>query len=207
MPEINSAPKMTVEDANKILTSLDPQKILDANKDKIEEAVMESAANERASREPLPGPAGDIFETEPLVVKTSQGDVTIRPMVAYDINCFSKINSPFYRILMGDTKTMKDTNNLFTTEEESYELVYQFTHPCKEIYKLLKQGLDVFKDKVMEEIAFKYNPVDAAKLVEAIMSHIFRVNMARVNFDVPEQSGEAEKKTEVIPQEITGSIV
>ena len=203
MPEINNAPKMTVSDANKILTALDPQKILEANKTKSEEAIMESMSNERASREPLPGVAEEIFNTEPLTVKTSKGDVVIRPMVAYDINVFKKIESPFYRILMNDVKEMKESNSLFTTEEEAYALVFQFITPVKELYQSLKKGNDAFKDMAMEKIAFEYNPIDIAKLVEAIMSHVFRVNMARVNFDVPEQ-GEDKKK--VMSPEITGSI-
>ena len=45
--------------------------------------------------------------------------------------------------------------NLFTTEEESYEMIFQFTHSPKICYELFKKGKDAYKDKVMEEISFE----------------------------------------------------
>jgi hypothetical protein len=186
------------------MAALDPVKIISGSKDKIEEAQMQSMANERASHEPLPGPAAGIFNVEPLVVKTSIGEVVIRPMVAYDFNVFKLINSPFYEIIM-QTEAKEALNKLFTSEEESYELIYQFTHTPKEVYFLFKKGLEAFKDKVMEEVAFKYSPDDAALLVSEIMKHIFQVNLARVNFESPPENdnGVDDTKKNIIPQPIT----
>jgi hypothetical protein len=201
---VGNAPHMDANKAAEILKALDPSKIISGSQAKIEEAKMASMANERASREPLPGPASKIFNTESLTVKTSIGEVTIRPMVSYDINIFKLINSPFYSILMGDTiKT--EANQLFTTEEESYEMIWQFTHSCKEAYNLFKKGKEAYRDKVMEDISFVYNPADAVMLVEKIMQHIFNVNMARVDFTVPETNNDqnADIKKNIIPQPIT----
>lgn len=182
---VGEAPKMDANKAAEILKSLDPKKIIEGSKDKIVEAQMASLANERAAREPLPGAYVNAFNKEPLVVKTSIGDITIRNMVLYDINVFRLIDSPFYKIIMGDSVSTPDTNKnaLFSTEEEAIELIYQFTHPVKEVYQLFKQGREAFKDTVMEEVAFKYNPIDAALLVEKIMLHVFDVQMAKVNFE------------------------
>ena len=129
----------------------------------------------------------DIFNIEPLTVKTSIGDVIIRPMVAYDINIFKLINSPFYQIIMGD-KVKEEDNQLFASEEESYEMIFQFTHSPKICYELFKKGKDAYKDKVMEDVSFVYNPADAAMLVQKIMEHIFKVNIARVDFTAPEST-------------------
>lgn len=178
-------PHISKVEHDRIIAAMNPDKIIAENKPKTEEAIMESLSNERASREPLPGPAEFIFNNDPLTVKTSIGEVVIRPMKAYDINIFKLINSPFYRVIMNDIENGQ--SSMFTTEEESYELIYQFTHPCKDVYQLFKRGPEVFRDVVIEEVAFVYNPQDAALLVEKIMSHIFQVNMARTNFDVAAQ--------------------
>jgi hypothetical protein len=198
-----TAPRMNAEDAKKLIAAMPVEQILKDAQPKMEAAVMESAANERAAREPLPGPAADIFNLEPLVVKTSIGDVTIRPMVSFDINIFKTINSPFYEIMM-QSDSKEAANKLFTSEEESYELIYQFTHPVKETYNLFKKGMAIFKDTVMEEVAFKYHPQDAALLVSKIMEHVFRVNLARVGFESsPEAesgSGDGTKKKLMSPE-------
>ena len=191
---LGNAPRMDADKAAEILKALDPAKIIAGSAEKIESAKMESLSNERAAREPLPGPAADIFNNTPLIVKTSIGDVTIRPMVAYDINIFKLINSPFYQIMMGDTPDKAIVNQLFTTEEESYEMIFQFTHSPKICYELFKKGKDAYKDKVMEEISFVYNPADAALLVEKIMEHIFKVNLAKIDFVAPEPEEDKKKQ-------------
>src|ERR1035437_547475 len=194
---LGGSPKMNVDEADTILKALDRKKIIAGSKDKMDSAIMESMSNERASREPLPGAYVNAFNKEPLVVKTSIGDVTIRNMVLYDINVFRLIDSPFYRIIMGDSALLVDNkNSLFSTEEEAIELIYQFTHPVKEVYKLFKQGKEAFKDKVMEEVAFVYNPIDAALLVEKIMMHVFDVQMAKVGFEAPPETEDGSSDTQ-----------
>jgi|ERR1035437_38648 hypothetical protein len=193
---VGGIPKMNKDEAAKIIAAMNVEKIISNASPKIEEAQMESMANERATREPLPGAYNNAFTTEPLTVKTSIGDVVIRPMVSYDINIFKLINSPFYSIMMGDTVTASD-NQLFATEEESYEMIFQFTHSPKECYQLFKKGKDAYRDKVMEDVSFVYNPFDAAMLVEKIMSHVFNVNMARVDFTIPESNVDKKKQMPV----------
>src|ERR1035437_1578000 len=83
---VGGIPKMNKDEAAKIIAAMNVEKIISNASPKIEEAQMESMANERATREPLPGAYNNAFTTEPLTVKTSIGDVVIRPMVSYDIN-------------------------------------------------------------------------------------------------------------------------
>jgi len=180
---IDGNPTMTKEQNDALLAQINVAKVYEEMKPKTDAAIIESMANERAAREPLPGVTEFAFTNEPLTVKTSIGKVTIRPMVSYDINIFKLINSPFYQIIMGDKEESKD--GLFADAEESYELIYQFTTPVKEVYKAYKKGKDTFRDIVMEEVAFKYNPADASLLVNEIMKHIFHVNLTRVQFDAP----------------------
>ena len=189
--------KPSPSEANDALSVVkNAQKILDDNKDKIQTAVMQSMSNERASREPIPSEAmNKLFNPEPLIVNTSIGSVTIRPMVAYDINVFKLINSPFYHIIMGDNEIASDA--LFATEEESYQMIYQFTHPIKDVYHLFKKGKEIFKNTVLEEVAFTYNPQDAALLVESIIKHVFSVSEAKISFNAPEP--ELGDKKKLIP--------
>lgn len=207
---IGEAPTMNKAEADKILTNMNVNKIIAEAKPRMDNAVMESMANDRAVREPLPGPAEEIFNTEPLAVKLSNNEeVIIRPMVAFDISIFKKINSPFYRILMDDKTEGKQS--LFADEEESYELVYQFTHSPKEAYQLFKKSVEVYKDKVMEEVAFKYNPADAALLVSKIMEHIFHVYLSKINYKSDESAdnsagGMDKKKLNSMPQIDTNTI-
>lgn len=167
----------------------------DAVKSKIIDAQMRSDANERAVREPIPAVVDDVFDNTPLTVKTSRGEVVIRPMVAYDINIFKLINSPFYRIMV---ETITDENRkarLFAEDEEWYELVYQFTHPAHEVYKLFKRGPEVYKDTVMESIACAYSPADVVLLRDSVMLHIFKVNMTRVAFEASAPTAEPPQDT------------
>jgi len=191
---LNEAPRMTKEQHDKIIAAMPVDKILKDALPKIETATEESLANERAAREPLPSVSEGIFALEPLDISTSKGKMTIRPMVAYDINIFKMINSPFYQIMMGDLKDEKQMAQLFTTDEEMYSLVYQFTTPPKDIYYLVKEkGLQAFKDKAME-IAFGYNPQDVTNMVSAIILHVFKINLARIQFQSPEPSEGGDKK-------------
>lgn len=186
-------PTITQKEYDNMIRSINVQKVINDSGTKIVEVQMKEAAEARAEKEPLPGAYGDFFNNTDLKVTLSFGEVTIRPMVAYDVNVFKLINSPFYRLMMGDEVSSGDQNSLFAGEEEAYELIYQFTHDPKEIYRLFKKGKDIFHDQVMEDIAFKYNPSDAAIMVKEIMNHIFKVNMAKVQFDVS-QPEESDKK-------------
>lgn len=189
-------PTIDANQANQIIKDLNPDLIVKQMFDsgKIKDNYINDEVNKRAAKEPLPGSYGEMyFNTEPLEVKTSVGMVTIRPMVAYDINIFKAVNSPFYQVIMGDQ--VPDSNgNLFATDEEYFEMVYQFTHPIKEIYNLLKKGKEAFKDKVLEDVAFKYSPVDCAVLTIAIMKHIMVTQSAKAEFVAPESPDDDKKK-------------
>lgn len=202
--------RMTAAEQAKLIAELNPDKILADNKEKTKDAIMESMSNERASKEPLPGPTQDFFMTERLAVKTSIGNVIIRPLVVFDITIFKMIDSPLYKILMGDITPDANNNTLFAGEEESYELIYQFTHSPKQCYDLIKKGKDSFKDKVLEEVAFIYTPQDAASLIEIIMSHIFKVQLAKIQFDSVQTEdanniGGNNDKKKLIPQPNTAT--
>ena len=59
-------------------------------------------------------------------------------MKAIDITIFKLIESPFYKMIMGDVKSESGDEvikELFADEETIYLFVYQFINPAKEIYR------------------------------------------------------------------------
>lgn len=182
--------QMSVAQHDAIIKSIDVDKLVRDNAEKIQDAKMTSMANERAEREPIPTVVDDLFNPEPLVVKTSQGDITIRPMVAYDLNFFKRTNSPFYQAIMGD---ISGSASLFPDDEQSYELVYQFTHTPKEVYALHKQGVEKYRDVINETIGFVYTPKDVQLLLESVMRHIFGVDMKKIQFDAGAEETDKKK--------------
>ena len=72
---------------------------------------------------------------------------------------------------------------LFPDEELLYQVVYQFTHPAKDVYKLIKQGKNKFDEVVIEDIGVTYSPADLLVVVEAVLGHIGMVNSAKCEGD------------------------
>lgn len=188
-------PQITKEDHDKILKDLNPDKIIKDSEGKLTDAILESMSNDRASREPLPGAVNDAFDIDGnLMVKTSMGEVTIRKMKTIDITIFKLTDSPFYKLIMGDLKETKnaddDFKTMFPDEELIYLLIYQFTNPAKEIYKMVKRDKEAYKENATLDIGDKFTPADTLLLVEAIMQHIGLVHSAKVEFQAIQPEGD-----------------
>lgn len=182
-----SRPTMSKDEAAKILKDLNPDKIIKDNEEKMTDAILQSMSNDRASREPLPGAVNDAFDiTDDITIQTSEGDVTIRKMKTIDITIFKLTDSPFYKLIMGDLKEKgdvdKDFKAMFPDEELIYLLIYQFTHPAKEIYRMVKKNKELYKETATEEVGTKFSPADTLVLIESIMKHIGLVHNAKVDF-------------------------
>ena len=191
-------PIMTKAQADKIIAEANPQKLYKDKEAEILETKFQNLANDRATREPLPGPTSEAFTEDEIVVNTpSGGTVSIRKMKAIDITIFKLIDSPFYKLIMNDIQPdPKDTNPmkaLFPDEELLYQVVYQFTHPAKDVYKLIKQGKNKFDEVVIEDIGVTYSPADLLVVVEAVLGHIGMVNSAKVALEAPPTEDDKKK--------------
>lgn len=196
----NDQPKMTHQQQSDLLKNLDVAKIIEVNKDKLQNLSMESAANARAEREPIPTTVSEAFTGNDIVVKTSAGNVSIRKMLALDITIFKLTDSPFYKLIMGDLDENKDEpikdsfKKMFPNEEVIFALIYQFTRPVKEIYRAVKKNKQEYHDMVMETIGGEYENNDILILMNAILQHIGVVNEAKIQFDAVEQISDGEDK-------------
>ncbi len=151
--------------------------------EKFEEALIKGEASKRAAKDPLPGPVFDAVLGQPIEVKTSVDTVDVRPVVAYDFTLFKQLNGPVYRNMIEGAKDAKD---LEWTDEEGYELVYQFTNPCKEIRAALKKGREYFTELALTEIGDKYTIQDITTIIMAIVKQIEVGFSTRVDHDVIE---------------------
>lgn len=178
---------MTVQEAEAIKKNIDVEQIYKQMAEKVVNEQLQTIANDRASREPLPTIVEDALLGTALAVPTSVGTITIRKMVAIDVTIFKLTESPFYKLLMGDIAEKDgalELKSLFPDEEILYSIVYQFTHAPKDIYKLVKQGKEAYHEVVVNEVIEKaYTPEDLRKLIEAILNYVGMVNKARVEFE------------------------
>lgn len=193
---------MSVEEANKIKASINVEQLYKDNAERIVEEQLRNLSNTRAEREPLPGVTAEALDSDNLTVKTSIGIVEVRRMVAVDITIFKLSDSPFYSLIMGDIKDTDEQSSdkifktLFPDEELLYSVVYQFTHPAKFIYNLVKKDKDQYKDKVIEEMIDKeYSPADLTLLVETILKHVGMVNAAKVDFEETKPDDDKKKQS------------
>ena len=139
--------------------------------EKLEEAIVQQAATSRGVADPLPGPMLDAVVNQELEVVTSKGKVVFRPVVVYDFTIFKKINSPHYRTML-EKDNAEELKTMNIEDEELYEMIYQFTHTCKEIRNELKKGREHFREIATEEIGDKYDINDLNILLQGVATQI-----------------------------------
>jgi len=159
----NVTPPDGVVPIETVLKSLPPEKL--------EASVVESAATQRVVSDPLPGPMLDAVANQELDVMTSKGKVTFRPVVIYDFTIFKKLNSPHYRTMLEANSGVK-MEEMNIEDEELYEMIYQFTHSCKEIRAVLKKGREHYRELTTEEVGDKYNIQDLGVLLTGVATQI-----------------------------------
>jgi hypothetical protein len=92
----------------------------------------------------------------------------------------------------------KELESLKIEDEEMYEMIFQFTHSCKEIRSLLKKGRDAFREAAIEDIADKYSMSDLNILLNGVAKQIQKGFVTMVEHDVVENKDvdtDVEKKT------------
>jgi len=163
IPNTNLASGEKIVPIDTLLKSISPEKL--------EDVVVTNAAASRVVNDPLPGPMMDAIVNQELEVMTSKGKVVFRPVVIYDFTIFKKLNSPHYRTML-EANSGEKIENMAIEDEELYEMIYQFTHTCKEIRAALRKGRDYFRELANEEIGDKYNVDDLGNLLKGVAEQI-----------------------------------
>lgn len=187
---------MTTIEHNRYIAQLNPDKILAENAGKIQAAMMENDANERAMKEPLPGITEYMFDEDEKLVTTSKGIIKVRKWVASDIKIFKQTKSPFYQLMMGDVNE-DFIKSIITDEDMMFNLIFQFITPVVTVRNLLKNK-EQYDEQVMLKVGDVFAPQDLAILLHAIISHAGIVEKAKINIKGIQSTEDDKKKQSVI---------
>lgn len=148
--------------------------------EKVQEYELRAMAASRAGHDPLPGPLSGAFLDQEIKVL----DVSVRPVVAFDMAMFKKLDSPLYRQMLEP----ENAASIQFTEEEGWEMCFQFTRPCREVRAALAKGREAFRESATQAFGDKYRPQDITKIVDAIAEQIKRVFSTAVAHETGDES-------------------
>jgi hypothetical protein len=145
---------------------------------------------------PLPGPLADAFAHIP---KTIAG-LTVRPCVHYDFIILQQLKSPLLDLIKQAASPGGDGSArpaIEVSDDQSYELIFQFTRPVREMAALVAQGPGKFRARAREEIGYTLGPVEVGLLAKAVSDEIVRAFSTVVKYTRP--SSESEGATVFTP--------
>jgi predicted DNA-binding protein (UPF0278 family) len=173
----------------RVLTAVPQEKLVDS--------IVGTVATNRVVSDPLPGPMLNAVANQELEIITSRGKVILRPVVIYDFTIFKKINSPHYRTMLEAANKDIEETDLKIEDEELYEMIFQFTHSCKEIRAILKKGREYFREVATESIADRYSMPDLEILLNGLAKQIQSGFATMVAHDVETKENDSEISEEV----------
>lgn len=144
------------------------------------EAALEEDARRRAAADPLPGALNDAFLQDAIQIGPN---IYVRRVVASDWLVFKWLNSPIFQAMLELQKDEKLREEVQFTEQEQYEMAWQFTHTPKQVRALMAKGRDKFREECQEfadELDFALLPA----AIEALVRQIIR------SFSTSQQYGE-----------------
>jgi len=155
------------------------------------------AATAQANADPLPGPLADVFGHVPQTI----AGLTVRPLVHYDFVLLKKLGSPLLDQLSKVGSGDEGKSETPFTDEQGYEMIYQFTRPAKLAAAVLARGREVFAQAALEEIGMSLGPVDVAALVVAVQREFVRAFSTAVKYGSPAPDVESGTVFSVPPAE------
>ena len=147
-------------------------------------------ARKRAATDPLPGPLAEAFLSDSIKV----GQINVRRVVASDWPILKQLNSPIYLQWLEMQKAPEIREEVPFTDEQAYEMCWQFTHTPKESRVLLVGGVEAYRLKATEEIADMFDLATLTEIVNAIQQQLMRSSRSVLKLGSGE-SEEPEKKT------------
>jgi len=154
-----------------------------------QELELKEQANRRAAATPLPGALADAFLTDAIQVTDN---MFVRRIVASDWKILQALGSPIYKLILELQKDAALREDISYTDEEEWEMCWQFTHNPKECRELLAKGKDAFRSEAVALGDTLTLPV-MKSIVAAVRKHLFDSYLTKVNFGSEETP--AEKKT------------
>src|SRR5712672_3155935 len=169
---------------------------LGVSPEKIQDHMMRKEAIARASHEPCPGPIADAFGEDDIPVKTASGIVRVRPIVHADIILLKRLDSPLYRQMQEAYKEVGSRDETNVDDEESCEICFQFTRPCREARTLLSKGRDEFREAALQAISDLHNPAEITQILKAVAEQVKRMFETALKYAEPDEKGSFPKAEE-----------
>ena len=110
---------------------------------RLAEAGVEQMARARAAADPLPGALSDAFLKDSI--KIADG-VWVRRVVASDWKILKALDSPIFRQMLEFQKPEDAREETVFSDEEQWEMCWQFTHTPKENRELIAQGRKAYAE-------------------------------------------------------------
>lgn len=149
----------------------------------IEDAQVDSAlteeARKRAAATPLPGALSDAFLAGAIKVTDN---LSIRRIVASDWAILQWLDSPIHKLILEIQKEESIREEVVYSNEEEWEMIWQFTHEPKAIRDLKSKGREAFKETCITEIGDKFELTTTKKSVEAISAQIVKSFETKIDY-------------------------
>ena len=81
-------------------------------------------------------------------------------------------------------------------DEDVFDVVYQFTHPVKDVRKLVNKGADFYHETAMAEIGDEFSLLDIGPLIEGFQKIVLGSTSTMVQHEVPESTSVDDKGKE-----------
>ena len=159
--------------------------------EKIVAQNLREEANRRAAATPLPGPLADAFLKDAIQVDEN---VFVRRIVASDWSLLQWMDSPLYRMFLELQKDEPLREEIKYTDEEEWEMCWQFTHSPKECRVLREKGREVFRATCTEQIGDNVLMGVQKAIVAAISKQVVACFGTKVGFGDGD-GDESKKKT------------
>ena len=109
--------------------------------------VLTEEARKRASATPFPGPLAEAFLSDAIQVDEK---LFVRRIVASDWKILQWLDSPIMRQMLELLKDEKLRDDVPFTDEEEWEMCWQFTHLPKDCRELQAKGRETFRAVAVE---------------------------------------------------------
>ena len=153
------------------------------------ERQLQTDARRRAAADPLPGPVAEAFLEGPITI----GKWTIRRVVLSDWAILRGLKSPIIQQMLEMQKPLEIRETVPYTDEDGWEMIWQFTHTPAENRALLAKGRSVYRETAITEIGDAIEVGEGELIVQAVNQQIMRSFATAVKHGTDES---AEKKSQ-----------
>jgi hypothetical protein len=141
-----------------------PAHLIGLSEEEINRHVAEVSATKEAMSVPLPGPLKTAFGIPVRMV----GKTAVRSPVAIDFAFLQQLDSPLLRQMAEAAKPVELRQPTKFTDQDAYDIVYQFTRNINDVEGVLATGVESFRATTRQVIGRQMNPFVVNRIVEVV---------------------------------------